>query len=151
MSSQELDFVVLACAVEHDLGRAKFAAAMNERDFGGEAGEEQRLFHGGVAAANDRNLLAREEEPVAGSARRNTVADERLLVRQTKPTRGRAAGDDQARGSEQTLPAQIDLDRLGAAAFEFFWLRSTLTTWPVWYSAPKRAACLRMFSMSSGP
>ena len=33
----------------------------------------------------------------------------------------------------------------------FFWLRSTLTTCPVLNSAPKRAACLRMLSMSSGP
>ncbi len=33
----------------------------------------------------------------------------------------------------------------------FFWLMSTLLTWPLQNSAPKRAACLRMFSMSSGP
>ena len=33
----------------------------------------------------------------------------------------------------------------------FFWLRSTLATCPVRNSAPKRIACLRMFSISSGP
>ena len=31
---------------------------MNERDLRGEAGEEERLFHGGVASADNRDFLA---------------------------------------------------------------------------------------------
>src|ERR1700730_390890 len=31
------------------------------------------------------------------------------------------------------------------------WLRSALVRWPTLYSAPKRSACLRMFSTSCGP
>ena len=85
---------------------------MNERDLGGEAGEEERLFHGGVAAADHRDLLAREEEPVAGGAGRNAVTDQGLLVGQTQPSRRCAAGDDQ-RASQQGLAAQIHLDGLG--------------------------------------
>ena len=75
---------MLAGAVEHDLRRAKFAAPMNEGDLGGEAREEERLFHGGVAAADHRDLLAGKEEAVAGGAGRNAVTDQRLLVGQAR-------------------------------------------------------------------
>jgi len=45
-------------AVEHDLGGAELLAAIDDGDLGGEAGEKERLFHGGVAAADDGDLLA---------------------------------------------------------------------------------------------
>lgn len=45
-------------AIEHDLGGAKLFAAVDDGDLGGEAGEEESLFHGGVAATDDRDLLA---------------------------------------------------------------------------------------------
>ena len=51
---------------------------------------------------------------------------------------------------QQRFAAQVHLDGLGTSR-RLFWLRSTLTTCPVLYSAPKRTACLRMLSMSSGP
>jgi hypothetical protein len=63
----------------------KFSRAVDEGDFGGEAGEEERLFHGGVAAADDGDLLAGEEEAVAGGAGADAVADEGLLGGQVEP------------------------------------------------------------------
>ena len=80
----EVDLLVLACAVEHDLRGAKFAAPVNEGDLGGEARQEQRLFHGRVAAADHRDFFAREEESVAGGTRRHAVTDQRLLARQAR-------------------------------------------------------------------
>ena len=43
---EELDFLVLAGAFQHDLGRAEMLTAMNERDLGSKTGKEQGLFHG---------------------------------------------------------------------------------------------------------
>jgi hypothetical protein len=55
-------------AVQHDLGRAEGLTPVQQRDLAGKAGEKQRLFHGRVAAAHHGNLLAAEEEAVAGGA-----------------------------------------------------------------------------------
>ena len=55
---KEPDLVVGAGSVKHDLRGAKFAATMNECDLGGKPREEERLFHGGVATADDGNLHA---------------------------------------------------------------------------------------------
>jgi hypothetical protein len=66
-------------ALQHDARGAEVLAAVDEGDLGGEAGEEERLFHGGVAAADDGDLLAGGEEAVAGGAGADAVADERLL------------------------------------------------------------------------
>src|SRR5207245_70045 len=46
---EEMNFVVVLSAVEHDLGSAELFAAMNQRHFGGEASEEDGFFHGGIA------------------------------------------------------------------------------------------------------
>src|ERR1700733_6300993 len=75
---EELDVGMGHGALEHDLGRAKFFAAIDERDFGGEAGEEESLLHGGVAAADDGDLFAGDKEAVAGGAGADAVADEGL-------------------------------------------------------------------------
>ena len=40
---EELDFLVALRALQHDFGGTKAVAAMNERDLGGEASEEQRF------------------------------------------------------------------------------------------------------------
>src|SRR6202035_1616876 len=82
---EKRDLLVMLGAFQHDLGSAKMLATMNERDFRGEASEENRLFHGRVAAADYSDFLARETETVAGGAGRNTVSDELLLMRQSQP------------------------------------------------------------------
>ena len=64
----ELDLRIVHRPVLHDLGSAQGVPAVDHVDLGGELREESRLFHGGVAAADHGDLLAPEEEPIAGRA-----------------------------------------------------------------------------------
>ena len=73
--------------IEHDLGGAEGIAPVEQSDFGREAGEEQRLFHGRVAAADHGDGLATEEEAIAGSATGDPVTDQCLFAGQTQPAR----------------------------------------------------------------
>ena len=82
-------------------------------DLGGEASEEQRLFHGGIAAADDGDLLARGEEAVAGGAGADAVADQRLLAGQVEPAGAGAGRDDQrARVDRFLAGAEVQLVRV---------------------------------------
>ena len=81
--------------VLHDLRRAQRVAAVDHGDVRGEAREEDRFLHRGVAAADDGDRLAAEEEAVAGGAGRDAVADQRALGRQAEQPRRRAGRDDQ--------------------------------------------------------
>ena len=69
---RKLDLLVVERALLHDPRGAQLVAAVHDRHLGREPGEEERLFERGVAAADDRDLLAAEEEPVAGGARRDS-------------------------------------------------------------------------------
>ena len=82
---------------------AEVFAAVDDRDLGGEAREEERLFHGGVAAADDGDLFAGGEEAVAGGAGADAVADEGLLGGEVEPARGGAGGDDERAGVDGLL------------------------------------------------
>ena len=95
---QELNFLVVLRAFQHDLRSAEAVAAMNDRHLRGEARQEKRFLHGRIPAANHDNFFSGEKESVAGSARRNAVTDQLLLVRQSQPARRRATGDDQSLG-----------------------------------------------------
>ncbi len=103
----EGDFGVGDGAVEHDARGAEVLAAVDERDFGGEAGEEESFFHSGVAAADDSDLLAGEEEAIAGGAGADAVADERLLRRQAEPACRGSTGDDESAGVDD-LVAEVE-------------------------------------------
>jgi hypothetical protein len=94
----DLDLGVLEQAVLHDLLGAQAVAAVDQRDLGGEIGQEQRLFDGGVAAADHDDLLAAIEEPVAGGAGRDAEALEMLLRGQAEPFRLRPGGKDHGVG-----------------------------------------------------
>src|SRR6185437_9101640 len=61
---EELDFRMLSGAFNHDLRCAKDVAPVNDSHFAGKSREEQRFFHGGIAAANDRDVFAAEEEAI---------------------------------------------------------------------------------------
>ena len=76
---QELDLRVGERPVLHDLARPQCIATMDQGDLVGEAGEERRLLDGRVAAADDGDVLAAEEEAVARCARRHTVTDQALF------------------------------------------------------------------------
>ena len=55
----ELDLLVGARAVEHDLRRAELAAPVDDRHLRREPGQEDRLLHRRVAAADDHDLASR--------------------------------------------------------------------------------------------
>src|SRR6266568_4593506 len=63
----EADLRVFKSALLHDLARAQSIAPVDNRYMTGIAGQEDRLFHGSVSAANDCYVLMLEEEAVAGS------------------------------------------------------------------------------------
>ena len=67
-----------------DLFGAQLVAPMNQRDVRGDVREIQRFFDRRVAAADDRDALAPEEEPVARGAGRDAAALKCLLGRQAQ-------------------------------------------------------------------
>ena len=61
---------------------------------------KDRFLHRRIAAADHGDLLAAEEVAVAGRARRDPVAHERALGRQSEQAGRRAGRDDQRLGLE---------------------------------------------------
>jgi hypothetical protein len=80
---KEVDLVMRARAVKHDLGSTKGIAPMDQCHLAGETGKEQCFFHGRVAAPDDSDLFAAIEKSVASGARRHSVTDERLFAGQS--------------------------------------------------------------------
>ena len=71
-----------------------------------EARQERRLLERRVAAADDGDRLAAEEEPVAGRAGRDAVAHQRPLRRQPQqPRRGAGRHDDAS--APRTTPSSV--------------------------------------------
>ena len=140
----QLELRVGEGAVLHDLRGAQLVAAVDEVDLLGEAGEERGLLDRGVAAADDRDLLVAEEEPVAGRAPRDAVTGQPVLVGDVRAcgSRTRSPGSPCARGARCPSPS---------VTFLISPVRSTAVTSSVTSSAPKRSACARISSMSSGP
>ena len=104
---EELDLGIMPRAIQHDFGGAELVAAVDQRDFAAEAGEEIGLFHGGIAAAHHHDLLAAVEEAVAGGAGADAVADQLLLGFQAQPARRGAGGDDHGAGFD---PLAFDVE-----------------------------------------
>ena len=77
-----------------DLFAAQFVAAVDQRDFGREVGQEQCFFNSGVSAADDRNFHATVKEPVAGRTGRYAEAFEFLFCWQPKPFCPRTCAHD---------------------------------------------------------
>ena len=72
-----LDLVVQA--LDQDLLGAELVAAMDEVYLLGDVGQIERLFHGGVAAADHGHFLIAVEEAVTGSAGGDAAALEGLF------------------------------------------------------------------------
>ena len=84
----EPDLVVGEGALGHDLGGTQLVAAVHDGHRSGELGEEGGLLDGGVATADDGDVLVAEEEAVAG--RRTTRRRGRTgASRRAAPARGR--------------------------------------------------------------
>ena len=93
-------FGVLVRPVDHDLAcperrRAGGAGGPSSR----EPGQVHRLLERGVAAADDRDLLVPEEEPVARRARRHAAAAQARLALEPEPQRRRAGRHDDRLGA----------------------------------------------------
>ena len=128
-------FVVVLRALGHDLARAQLAAAVDHVHLTREAGQEERLLHRRVAAADDRHRAAR------GRARRRRSRTPRRRGSRTsprtampEPLRLRAGRDDHRVGLDAS---RLRLDRERPRA------RSRSRSRPRRRSrAPKRSACL---------
>ena len=86
---EERDLVVGAGALEHDPGGAELVAAVDQGDAAGEAGQEGGLLHRRVAAADHRDVLVTEEEPVTGGTGADAHADQRFLTGHAEVPGGR--------------------------------------------------------------
>ena len=120
----------------------KAVAAVNQGNLGGEAGEEQGFFHGRIAAADHDDFLSGKKEAVAGSAGRDPVTNELLLV---------GSPSQRADAPLAMMSACVCTWCLPRCSRNGRWLKSTLVRCAMRYSAPKRSACLRMFSINCGP
>ena len=111
---QELDLGVGVGSVLHDLRRPQRVTAVDDRHRIGEPREERGLLDGGVAATDDADVVAAEEESVAGCAGREPVPDEALLGLEAQHERLGAGGDDHGFGDVGGLGigvADPDLER----------------------------------------
>jgi hypothetical protein len=77
---------------------------MENRDLGGELGQEDRLLHGGVAAADDHDFLVTVERGVADRAVGDAAAVQCALRLEVELARGRAGRDDHALGTVLVVP-----------------------------------------------
>ena len=87
----QLDLGVGERAVLHDLAAAELIATVEQVDLRREPRQEDRLFQGRVAAADDGDLLVAEEEAVAGRAGADAAAAQPRLALEAQPQR-RCAG-----------------------------------------------------------
>ena len=99
--------------VLHDLRRPQRVAAMHHGHVRRELGQEDRLLHRRVAAADHRDWLAAEEEPVAGRAGGDAVTDQRPFRGKPEQPRRRTGGDDE-RMSAIFGVGQLDRERARA-------------------------------------
>ena len=105
-----LDLGIVQCPILHDLRCPQLIAPMDQGDLGGELGQEAGLLDGTVSAAHDSDLLAPEEETVAGRAGGQPVAEQMLLGHETEHQRLRAGRhDDRVRLVD--IVADPDLER----------------------------------------
>ncbi len=128
---QELDLGVGEGAVLHDLARPQLVAAVDERDLVGELGEERRLLDRRVATADDGDVVAAEEEAVAGRARRQAVTEQLRLGLEAEHQRLRAGRHDDGVGDGTRV--SCTQTRNGRSE------KSTRVTFSVRNSAPKRS------------
>ncbi|MNY03566.1 hypothetical protein D3C86_1361930 [compost metagenome] len=106
----ELDLGVGKGALLHDLAAAQLVATVDQVDLVGHVAEEEGLLEGSVAAADDHDVLAPEEEAVTGGAGGYAAALEALLGGQAEPHGARAGRDDDRAGFEELALAVPDLE-----------------------------------------
>jgi len=95
------DLFMGGCAVSHDLGGAEGVAAVDEVDFAAEPREEEGLFGGAVASADDGDVHFAVESTVAGGAGGDTfAAKEFFLAGDAGHPRRSTGGDNDGLGED---------------------------------------------------
>src|SRR5215510_13703779 len=98
------DAGVLLRLFEPIWARAVSVRAVNERDARADAGQEQAVLHGRIAAADDRDFLSRVEAVVAGGREADAANLELFFAGNAEPSFASAGRNDDA-AALQPLPA----------------------------------------------
>src|SRR5207302_7114682 len=96
----ELNLLVRAGAVEHNLGGSEFPPPMDQVNTAREARQKERFFHGRIASPHDRDLLVAKEKSIASGAGGNTMANELALRLEAQHARRGAGSDDHRFGAK---------------------------------------------------
>src|SRR5262249_46247705 len=107
---QDLDVVNAARPLLHDLRGAELVAAVDDRQLVGELGDEDRVLHRRISAADNGDVLALEEGAVADTAGRDTLATELLLAGEAELPRLGAHREDHGLGEVLVLADAYRLD-----------------------------------------
>ena len=110
--SHELDVLLAAGALLHDLGGAELVSTVDDLQLLGEFRDEDGVLHRRVAAADHHHVLALEEGAVADAAGRNAASAELDLARDAEPLGLGAHREDHGLGAVGVL---ADLDGVDAA------------------------------------
>ena len=108
----ELDVVLAASPLLHDLRRAELVAPVDDLQVLGELRDEDRVLHRRVAAADHGDVLVLEEGAVADSAGGDAAAAELHLAGDAEPLGLRPHGEDHGPGAVDVL---ADLDGVDVA------------------------------------
>src|SRR5436305_895837 len=121
----ELDVVLFLRSLEHDLRGPELVAPGDDVQLAGELGDEDRVLHRRVAAADHDHLLVFEESPVADAASGDAAAAELHLAGDAEPFRLRPHRQDHGLGpvllvaEEDLLDAAVgELDPVDVVADE---------------------------------
>ena len=84
--------------MNHAIGGTELIATQDDGHAVGDFRQEQSFLAGGIAAANDKNLLATKEHAIARRAIRNATTAIRILANKTSRSRRGTHASDNARG-----------------------------------------------------
>ncbi len=106
---------------------------MNDGHAVGEFRQEERFFHGAVAATDDEDVVTTVERTVTGRTRREAVAHQVVLAVSADPAGARAGGNNQGTRSDSVTAREGEFERLVLEVGSVDGAVSKLS--------PKRSAC----------
>ena len=103
-AAQDFDLFVVEAFVLVDHLAPEFLAAVDEVDLAAQARQVQRLFQGGIAAADDGHVTVAEEVPVAQGAIGHAPAQQTLFARHAQLAVAGPGGQHDGLGLDVLLP-----------------------------------------------